>query len=594
MMSHPQRSGRPASRTASGPTVAAVLLWAVLAVVWVPAEAAPADGSVTKIYALVVGASDYVDQSRQDLPGARNDATLLERTLNDLGAARVVLLRDRAVTRKSMRDAWYGLIREAGGQGLLVFAYAGHGDRFDASNTSENEQDGRDDFLLLPNWRDSRGASAPGVIDNYTENVIVDNELRQWIRDAAPNTVLVIMDACHSGSMTRAYQGHGRRLPSRDAVLPSEVKSLIAAAQSRTSTTTFGARQSRVQPHEVFLGAADDQHTVNEIVVSGSGLQHGALSVAAADALRGAADADRDGSTSRAELFSYVTARVRSLTYDAQQPKPDATPPLAQAVWRSRPGAVARSETQPLRVAMIPRAEPSVLSSFPNLTWVSAAQEADLVWDLAKQQITRRGDVIRVAVKSADQDVFKSVVVAQEALASLRAKHAVRALDVKIANAQTGAIVTGTRLRIGTQVVLEMDTGAVAGRFVTAFNVASDGQVQPIIPSEAPQCAIEESKSVPNVHGIVHRMPTCSDSLQVAPPAGADVVVTVVSAREPVGLRRALRPRPGGGSAGSGFPRLAQIDLDSLMRDAGEWRVGFTDFVTDSCVGTKCGEAGPP
>ncbi|MCB1807790.1 MAG: caspase family protein, partial [Candidatus Competibacteraceae bacterium] len=155
------------------------------------------------LHALVIGIDDY--QHGSDLFGAVNDAKDIAAALEQTGAASVRLLLNEQAHRDAIFSAWESLKAEAKSGDTLLLSYAGHGSQ-EPERVPGQEQDGMDEVLLLGAY----DAKAPA---NYQR--IVDDELRKMVLDAADFEVVMVFDACHSGTLNRAVGREVRQQRSR-------------------------------------------------------------------------------------------------------------------------------------------------------------------------------------------------------------------------------------------------------------------------------------------------------------------------------------------------------------------------------------------
>lgn len=200
--------------------------------------------------ALLVGCTryDYLPP-RLHLDGPGNDvetfrALLLERF--GFQKENMTVLSDKAgkrPLRKNIVAAFESLIAKAGkGDRLFVFL-AGHGSRQPADpDKDDRELDGLDELFLPADargWKDSRSA---------VENAITDDEIRAWLKalQAKECFIWVVIDACHSGTMTRAFSGPEERLRS---IKPEDLKVDLSGVQAQQRTR--GAEP--VAAHDEFV-----------------------------------------------------------------------------------------------------------------------------------------------------------------------------------------------------------------------------------------------------------------------------------------------------------------------------------------------------
>ncbi|OQP59013.1 caspase family protein [Niastella populi] len=152
-----------------------------------------------RIFALLTGIKDYHPQSGvSGLSGCVNDVNNMEAMLvKKFGAANVAVkkLLNEQATREAFRDSFVShLINNPAIQpdDTVLFYYSGHGS-FSKSNAAFStwDSEGRDETLVL---YDSRCA---GGFD------LADKELRLLLSRIRATSIIVIVDACHSGSITR-------------------------------------------------------------------------------------------------------------------------------------------------------------------------------------------------------------------------------------------------------------------------------------------------------------------------------------------------------------------------------------------------------
>jgi hypothetical protein len=159
-------------------------------------ERFPGGGDPSGQYALLVGINDYAGNVR-DLTGPVEDALAMGNILvNKYGfpPENVVTLRDAEATRAAIGNAFSRHLGQAGPDGVAVFFFSGHGTRLD-ENTGvtaplDSEPDGVDEALAV--WGGPQSST------------ILDDELG-WLADQLPaQRTLLVVDACHSGTLSRA------------------------------------------------------------------------------------------------------------------------------------------------------------------------------------------------------------------------------------------------------------------------------------------------------------------------------------------------------------------------------------------------------
>jgi hypothetical protein len=156
----------------------------------------PGGGDPDGRYALLVGIDDYPG-TESDLPSSVDDVEVFRQMLVDqLGFAEsnIVSITDQEAFRDHVIHAFERHLGQAGPNGAAVFYYSGHGTQLDENLGSDVEPDGKDEALYI--WgNDFRGSA------------LVDEEIGALADRLATDRVLVVLDACHSGTGTRGAGG---------------------------------------------------------------------------------------------------------------------------------------------------------------------------------------------------------------------------------------------------------------------------------------------------------------------------------------------------------------------------------------------------
>lgn len=157
--------------------------------------------------ALVIGVNAYPQillngvPGQRDLRGAVADAKNVEKALVDhfdVKREEIRLLIDEAATRDGILAAFREWLIDGTNPGdRVIFYFAGHG----AQVEDENGDEGLDRFdeVLAPH--DTKG-ELQGA-DAGLSGFITDDEIGELLDQLAGREVLVIVDACHSGTITR-------------------------------------------------------------------------------------------------------------------------------------------------------------------------------------------------------------------------------------------------------------------------------------------------------------------------------------------------------------------------------------------------------
>jgi len=288
--------------------------------------------------ALLVGVSDYPRESVGDLQltGPKNDVALMLDTLPRLGFRdrdTIVLadgLEQTAAARKGdglpTRAAILGALKKLAADSqpddLVLIFLSGHGSRqpdLTPEKRAVPKPDGLDEIFLpidIGPWDD-------GIAQ--VKNAIQDFELGQAVTAirARGAHVWVVIDACHSGTMTRSADAVAKQVPAERLKIPAEALAKArAAAEARAAKTRSltltgpGQRPApparlvpqaldsapKKSPSEVkegsyvaFFAAWPDQAALQRSLPKsyggGGGKPHGVLTFYLAQALRGGAAA---------------------------------------------------------------------------------------------------------------------------------------------------------------------------------------------------------------------------------------------------------------------------------------------------------------
>lgn len=310
--------------------------------------------------ALLVGVGDYRDASIPSLPGCQRDAVAMQHLLiDDYGfvPANVRLLCDRDATRAAILGALDSWLAGGTHPGDLVLIYfSGYGSKKKSDTQKPDEPDGYDELLC------------PVDYDAATQaNAIVDDELADRLAALDGRNIVVILDAAHSGTMTKSIKGLIRSIEvidteqSMQKYLPPPIEDDQRPGtgnSSRTPKTTLpgykGAGRPRtpfgqslrttpgadrvideVKPNHIVLASCGDAQTAEHIRVKIGDhyIYRSAFTWLLVEGLSGPADASRDGRITYDEAVAYTRRRLRDPRYDLVQ-----TPELlARPEFRDQP-----------------------------------------------------------------------------------------------------------------------------------------------------------------------------------------------------------------------------------------------------------------
>ena len=200
--------------------------------------------------ALLVGVGQY-ETPGIDLPGIDLDLERMRETLARLGFEdrQIRTLIDSEATSANVIAGFEGWLK----QGVqpndrVVFYYSGHGSNVPDLDGDEDDQ--VDEVLVT---HDMKRAKVKGRAT--LTGVVTDDKLGSLLAAIPSRNIWVIIDACHSGTMTRAFRMENRSLDSG----PVFVKSFAYSGMPAGGHSTFSRDAGKGSPSNfVSLSAAGD------------------------------------------------------------------------------------------------------------------------------------------------------------------------------------------------------------------------------------------------------------------------------------------------------------------------------------------------
>ena len=174
------------------------MLIGILRVIAIMLTIIPALAALAEQRALLVGVGKYA-VSGIDLPGIDLDLERMQDTLNVMGFedSQIRQLLDGDATSKNViRGFEIWLKQGVKAEDRIVFYFSGHG-----SNTPDldgDEPDGVDEVLVTHDVRRIKQNGRPAL-----SGVVTDDKLAALIADIPSKNIWIIVDACHSGTVSR-------------------------------------------------------------------------------------------------------------------------------------------------------------------------------------------------------------------------------------------------------------------------------------------------------------------------------------------------------------------------------------------------------
>ncbi len=501
------------------------------------------------VYGLVIGIDDYAHLDK--LQGARNDASDLSGALEDARAQDVLTMLDAAASRHAVLTAWDRLVSRSAPGDTLIFAFSGYGGierqggpdaRADRSGVPGQET------LLLRDF--NPGADAAGAND----------KARPVLRAGGTGEPPVAERITHGELFSRFAQAHGRRVlfivdagtngyPGR----PSDHRT--ERFQSRFGgvhrSQPAGPSLDGLPSNTIMLRAAKPGLQVHELRIEGE--VRGALTWAVARGFRGAADLDRSGTISAAEIVHFAVGAVRVRTAQRQLPSVLASVQKAGPLVPVAPQGPS-DLSGPVMVHALGGPAPQLKMRGGAFTGSKA--KADLIWDPATGTvITALGDRVAEVPPNRTEAAYKAVEqVARQWHGMDRIQNSLGADQLYMTVVSTSPVpVVGETMEI--TIWGSLDGSPLQPGWLTLINFSSDGTVQMMGDLELTE-------------PMIYR----SGPIKVVAPAGVDHMVAL------------WRP----GSFGSFLRKMGRLDgrrepeiaADLILEQAPEARIGFLTLVT--------------
>jgi len=254
--------------------------------------------------ALLIGVSDY-QANLTPLAGARNDVLLIRELLKyqyNFDESNIEIMLDEQATRAQIFAAIRALSERAAVDDIVFIHFSGHGSQ--APDTNGDEQDGFDETILP---YDSR---TPGIAD------ITDDELNSLIGGFRSESIIIVLDSCHSGTGTRS----GPSRVSQRWVAPDTRRELYESIATRQVLTL------PISEKHVFFAAAQDFESELDGPFGPDNMRLGLFTAAMVGVL-----ANSPANVTPRQAIAGVSARVEALKASAAGlpiPEPNMEAPL--------------------------------------------------------------------------------------------------------------------------------------------------------------------------------------------------------------------------------------------------------------------------
>ncbi|WP_029890690.1 caspase family protein [Polycyclovorans algicola] len=257
--------------------------------------------------ALVIAIGDYrTDPAIRPLGGPTEDARLVHSMLSDplqYKAENIKVLLDAEATRAGILNAIDDWLIKGTQSGDRVFLhFSGHGAQ--TPDLNGDEEDGLDEVLVAYDARVNRA-------ERRLENVILDDEIEVILKRLEGRIVTVVIDACHSGTITRSVLGlHDDEAPTRTpmgvaSLIEASARSLVVTAHREEEALVAGGQNQTVWTAvSSFQEALDDVETRPRTGHFTNRFVQGVTTMVA--------NANRDGQIAHSELLAWLRSEAQS------------------------------------------------------------------------------------------------------------------------------------------------------------------------------------------------------------------------------------------------------------------------------------------
>lgn len=237
-------------------------------------------------HALIIAVGDYPKEGRWTKISSGNDIELINDALQSQGfkKSNINLLRDAEGTKSGIENALLELQSEVAPGDVVVIHFSGHGQQIKDNNT--DEIDGYDESIIP---YDAHRTFRKGVYEG--EKHFRDDEFGTHLAAIAnklgdDGNILVILDACHSGTGTRGFAlARGTQDKFHEPGYEPNTQA-TGGAESYLEQATTSRGDGATAPIVVLSGASAEQ--LNYEYRDDNGTSYGSLSFAFSKSLKNA------------------------------------------------------------------------------------------------------------------------------------------------------------------------------------------------------------------------------------------------------------------------------------------------------------------
>jgi|GEM_PF-1258412 len=354
--------------------------------------------------ALLVGVEEYANP-QYNLKGVKEDVRLLKEALVRKGVftdGEIKTLVNKEASRNSIINAFKEwLINGTKAGDLALFYFSGHGIQV-WDEDGDEVQDGKDETILP--WdakvvgdrerRSFRGRTGFAFTGKQAENVILDDELGNLLKEMKGRTVVFLSDSCHSGSVYKRINPHLVQYKTLDS--PHSYKSVFETRQSTPAVEGLPIEKTNIGGDLIVPGvnvaaltASEDSQPaeITPFDRDPTGF-HSVFTWYLLQGLEGRADLDGDGNITLDELVKFLSEEIKRGGY-AQVPQHEFQPKGLENLVVARAAAASSGRVErptKLLCSLKPDAsiapqerteiESKLRSAIPPLEWVTSERAA--------------------------------------------------------------------------------------------------------------------------------------------------------------------------------------------------------------------------
>lgn len=261
--------------------------------------------------ALLIGIGTYPEESGWKNLSALNDIDYLKSILPARGfpASNIYTVLNEKATKEGIEKAMSALISLAGPGDIIMLHFSGHGQQI--TDDSTDEADGFDE-AWVPYDAQARYAPTPRpTAPAYRgEKHIRDDQVGKWLdslgrKVGANGSILVSIDACHSGTATRSQRLGVVRGDPTPFKIPGKKNERIAGNMGMSETDFFGSDGGEKANIVTFSASSPTQVNYETMDAGNKGV--GSLTYAFAKAM-----SDLPANASYSDLFLRIKAMIQA------------------------------------------------------------------------------------------------------------------------------------------------------------------------------------------------------------------------------------------------------------------------------------------